>query len=262
PSRTREAGGRCPECGKPLTVGVLSRVEDLADRPEGYVPPNAAEVIHLVPLAEILGEINGVGVKLKTVEGELNKLIAGLGPELEILTTTPIEDISRVGGELLAEAIGRLRRGEVRRVAGYDGEYGVITLFEPGELDRNSGGGPQADALFDVPVPRQRPAAEQAGRRGAGSGGAGDAMGGADGSTKRSGASGRAGDARKRAGASKDTSSAGAAPADGKPTRRRSGRATAPPEPPIPPPASPHEPFEPMLAGMEEVGTGLLDRLD
>src|SRR5690606_7088196 len=33
------------------------------------------------------------------------------------------------------------------------------------------------------------------------------------------------------------------------------------PEPPVPLP-SPHEPLEPMLAGMEEVGTGLLDRLD
>ncbi|MGC1214673.1 MAG: endonuclease Q family protein, partial [Micromonospora sp.] len=155
PERTREAGGRCPECDKPLTVGVLSRIEEVADRPAGYRPPHAREVTHLVPLAEILGELNQVGARSRKVEGKLNELIAALGPELEILTRTPLDEIGRVGGELLAEGIGRLRRGEVRRVPGYDGEYGVITLFDPAELGR--GGTPAAqETLFDVPVPAQR----------------------------------------------------------------------------------------------------------
>ncbi|MEU1603936.1 UvrD-helicase domain-containing protein [Micromonospora matsumotoense] len=216
PERTRAAGGRCPECGKPLTVGVLSRVEELADRPDGHRPEHAREVTHLVPLAEILGEINKVGPRSKKVEGKLNELVAALGPELEILTRTPVDEIGRVGGELLAEGIGRLRRGDVRRVPGYDGEYGVITLFDPAELPGAGGSG--QETLFDVPVPAQRrptePAATPKARR-------------------------------------------PAAKAEPKPKP-----APTPPPPPIAPTPSPHEPFEPMLAGMEEVGTGLLDRLD
>ncbi|HEX8628281.1 MAG TPA: UvrD-helicase domain-containing protein, partial [Catenuloplanes sp.] len=218
PEQTRAAGGSCPECGKPLTVGVLSRVEDLADRPAGSAPAHARAVTHLVQLAEILGEINGVGPKSKTVTGQLHVLVAALGPELHILTRAPLDDIGQAGGELLAEAIGRLRRGQVRRVAGYDGEYGVITLFEPGEL-RRGGGAEQAETLFDVPVPHQRVAPAPARR---------------------------------------------AATTPSVQPRRRSARTTPPPQPtpPLPAPPSPHEPFEPMLAGMEEVGTGLLDRLD
>ena len=118
PARTREAAGRCPECGKPLTVGVLHRIEELADRPAGYSPANAPAVTHLIQLHEILGEINGVGAKSKSVEGQLNTLVAGLGSELSILRTVPVDEIARVGGTLLGEAIGRLRRGEARARAG------------------------------------------------------------------------------------------------------------------------------------------------
>ncbi|MBM0229756.1 UvrD-helicase domain-containing protein [Micromonospora sp. ATA51] len=217
PARTRAAGGRCPECGKPLTVGVLSRVEELADRPEGHRPAHARKVTHLVPLAEILGEINKVGARAKKVEGKLNELVAALGPELEILTATPLDEVGRVGGELLAEGIGRLRRGDVRRLPGYDGEYGVITLFDPAELG-GAGNTRAQETLFDVPVPAQRRPAEPAPKPKA-----------------------------KRPAAAK-----------AEPKRK----ATPPPPPPIAPAPSPHEPFEPMLAGMEEVGTGLLDRLD
>ncbi|RKN46287.1 UvrD-helicase domain-containing protein [Micromonospora endolithica] len=216
PERTRQAGGRCPECGKPLTVGVLSRVEELADRPEGHRPAHARDVTHLVPLAEILGEINKVGARSKKVEGRLHELVAALGPELEILTRAPLDEIGRVGGELLAEGIGRLRRGDVRRVPGYDGEYGVITLFDPAELGGSGASGAQ-ETLFDVPVPAPRRSPESA----------------------------------ETAKPRRTTAAAKAEP------RRK----PAPP-PPIAPPPSPHEPFEPMLAGMEEVGTGLLDRLD
>ncbi|MFE0592123.1 UvrD-helicase domain-containing protein [Micromonospora echinospora] len=218
PEQTRAAGGRCPECGKPLTVGVLSRIEELADRSEGHRPEQARDVTHLVPLAEILGEINKVGPRSKKVEGKLNDLVAALGPELEILTTAPLDELQRVGGELLAEGIGRLRRGEVRRVPGYDGEYGVITLFDPAELGGGGRSGGQ-ETLFDVPVPKQRSPKEPA--------------------------------AVPRA----------KSPAKAEP-KRRPARETPPPAPPIAPAPSPHEPFEPMLAGMEEVGTGLLDRLD
>jgi uncharacterized protein (TIGR00375 family) len=204
PDRTRANQGRCPECGKPLTVGVLSRVEDLADRPDGHRPAGAPTVTHLVPLTEILGEINRVGARSKTVEGQLAGLVAALGPELHILRSAPIEEVTRVGGELFGEAISRLRRGQVRRTPGFDGEYGVIRLFEPDELRRDD-----SDTLFDVPA----------------------------------------------------TPAAAPKPAPARKAKKAT-RKPAPPPPPIAPQPSPHEPFEPMLAGMEEVGTGLLDRLD
>ncbi|MBT8226193.1 MAG: UvrD-helicase domain-containing protein [Dactylosporangium sp.] len=212
PARTRAAEGRCPECGKPLTVGVLHRVEALADRPEGYTPSNAKPVLHLIQLAGIVGEIAGVGPRSKTVETQLNTLIAALGPELHILMHAPIDQIARIGGERLGEAITRLRAGRVHRTAGYDGEYGVIRLFQRAELRQD----PQADTLFDVPIPQQRKAADPAPSRSAQPRGTG---------------------------------------------RRRSTERKQTP-PPIAAATSPHEPLEPMLAGMEEVGTGLLDRLD
>jgi uncharacterized protein (TIGR00375 family) len=160
PGRTREAGGRCPECGKPLTVGVLHRVEELADRPVGWRPDGRPGVTHLIQLHEVLGEIQGVGARSKSVEGRVSGLVSSLGSELDVLMRLPVEEVGRVGGELLAEAVRRLREGRVHRSPGYDGEYGVIRLFEPGELRAPR----SSDALFDVPTkpkrvaPKPRPA--------------------------------------------------------------------------------------------------------
>ncbi|HVW40102.1 MAG TPA: UvrD-helicase domain-containing protein [Amycolatopsis sp.] len=152
PGETRGHGGVCPECRKPLTVGVLSRVEDLADRPEGARPQGAADFRSLVPLPEIMSEILGVGPKSKKVLGEIDKLTAAFGPELSILQDVPVDDLGK-RSPLLGEAVRRLRRGEVIRDAGYDGEYGVIRLFEPGELGKTATLG-----LFDLEAPpRQRP---------------------------------------------------------------------------------------------------------
>jgi uncharacterized protein (TIGR00375 family) len=156
PQQTREHGGTCPECGKQLTVGVLSRVEELADRPGGIRPEGAAEFRSLVPLPEIMSEILGAGPKSKTVLGEIDKLTAVLGPELVILQDVPLDDIE-AHSPLLAEAVARLRRGEVTREAGYDGEYGVIRLFNPDELKRMSA--VTAPALFDdAPIGAAEPA--------------------------------------------------------------------------------------------------------
>ena len=135
PEQTRSLKGACPACGKPLTVGVLHRVAELADRPAGFRPPGSAGYTCLVQLPEVMSEILAAGPKSKKVTGEVNRLVAALGPELGILRDVPLEEISRVGGSLLGEGIGRLRRSEVIRDAGYDGEYGTIRLFQPGELD-------------------------------------------------------------------------------------------------------------------------------
>jgi DNA helicase-2/ATP-dependent DNA helicase PcrA len=146
PPETRAHEGLCPECGKPLTVGVLNRVEELADRPVGFRPDNAPEVYNLVQLPLIMSELLGVGAKSKRVLREIEALTAALGPELAILQDVPVDDI-KGHSPLLAEAVDRLRRGEVIREAGYDGEYGVIRLFEPGELAKLETA--SAPALFE-----------------------------------------------------------------------------------------------------------------
>jgi len=138
PRETRSYGGKCPVCGKPLTVGVMHRVEDLADREEVGAPPSTAGPMQsLVPLPEILSEIFQVGVKSKRVAREYNSLLGQLGPELTVLNQVPFEDIGRAS-PLMAEAIIRLRRQEVIREAGFDGEYGKIRLFQEGELERRT----------------------------------------------------------------------------------------------------------------------------
>ena len=160
PEETKAHAGRCPVCGQGLTVGVSHRIDSLADRSEAEAlanpPPKAAEILSLVPLDEILSEIKGVGVGSKAVKQSYERLLAALGPELAILETVPVEDIARAGAPLLGEAIARLRRGEVIRDAGYDGEYGVIRLFEDEELREAKSGG----LLFDLPASQaKKPAA-------------------------------------------------------------------------------------------------------
>jgi uncharacterized protein (TIGR00375 family) len=145
PDETRRHKGCCPGCGKPVTVGVLHRVESLADRPPGERPENTAPFRSLVPLPEIVSELEGVGPRSKRVEQRVSSLVTRLGPELNILGDLPIEEFA--GDTLLAEAIERLRRGQVRCQAGYDGEYGVVRLFEPGELERRLTVAP----LFELP---------------------------------------------------------------------------------------------------------------
>ncbi|MGH8929505.1 MAG: UvrD-helicase domain-containing protein [Egibacteraceae bacterium] len=154
PPETREARGICSGCGKPLTVGVMSRVEALADREDGYRPPGVvAGFRNLVPLPEIVGEVLGVGPKSKRVEAAVAGLVTRLGPELHILEHAPLEEIGAVAAPLVTEAIRRMRDGDVIREAGYDGEYGRIHLFTPSELH-----GPPTAALFG-PDPEPTPAA-------------------------------------------------------------------------------------------------------
>jgi hypothetical protein len=116
---------RLPQCGRPLTIRCAAVWRTWPTARPGD-PESAAGVyaMHLVQLPEVLGEIHGVGARSKTVEGELVSLVAALGCELDILARTPLDEIRTAGGEMLAEAIRRLRSGQVHRTPGYDGVYG------------------------------------------------------------------------------------------------------------------------------------------
>ncbi len=139
PSESLKTNGVCPVCNTPLTLGVLHRVEALADRPEGFLPENGLPCYHLIPLAEILSEIFNTGTKSKTVQAHYQTALELLGPELGILQTLPIADINQASIPFLAEAIRRMRAGEIHIFPGYDGEYGKIRVFDAGEKEKLSG---------------------------------------------------------------------------------------------------------------------------
>ncbi len=138
PEETRTLGGRCPECGGKITVGVMSRVMELAapEREEGFSPEGRPGFESLVPLAEVCGEVLGVGPGSKRVTALASRLLAALGPELGILKDVPLEDIEGAGGALVKEAIRRIRTGEMAIQPGYDGEFGVVSVFSREERDR------------------------------------------------------------------------------------------------------------------------------
>lgn len=139
PEETKQLDGRCPVCGKKLTIGVLNRVDVLADRPMGAKPDKSKPFENLVPLPEIIGACLNCGADSKRAQETYFSLLKKLGPELEILRTIDLSAIESAAGPAVAEGIRRLRDGKVRLSPGYDGEYGKISLFDPGELEALSG---------------------------------------------------------------------------------------------------------------------------
>jgi DNA helicase-2/ATP-dependent DNA helicase PcrA len=133
PQETLKNRYRCPVCNRKVTVGVMHRVLELADRAEDQPPENTFPFQRLIPLVEILAETFKTGVTSQKVTQAYFKLLSELGSELYILRRASLKDIEKASSELTAEAVRRIREGKVHIAPGYDGEYGTIRVFEPGE---------------------------------------------------------------------------------------------------------------------------------
>jgi len=129
PKETKENKGRCPKCGRPVTVGVMNLVEQLADRPEGFIPENAIPYRNLIPLEEIIAEVKGVKKGSIAAQNDYLGLVAQFGTEFNILLKLSDEELFKKMPQRLAEGILKVRQGKVNIKAGYDGEYGIISIF-------------------------------------------------------------------------------------------------------------------------------------
>lgn len=157
PAKTREFNGICPVCGKKITIGVFHRVEELADREEGFVLPNAKAFESLVPLPEVIASSMGCAVTNKKVNATYEQMLKNLGAEFAILREIPLEDIKHCTGSFIEEGIRRLRTGKVERIAGFDGQYGIIQVLKKEEVQNVYG----QVSLFDSMLVEQTAAAQE-----------------------------------------------------------------------------------------------------
>jgi DNA helicase II / ATP-dependent DNA helicase PcrA len=139
PEETKKLQGRCPKCRRLLTVGVHHRIADLADAPLGREPKNKIPYKNIIPLSEIIADVLGVSKKSKKVEQAYRQVINGVGNEFYALLDAPIEAIAKAASHpLIAEGIKRMRAGKVNIRPGYDGLYGIISLFDEKEKGKGA----------------------------------------------------------------------------------------------------------------------------
>ncbi|MDO8559552.1 MAG: endonuclease Q family protein [bacterium] len=135
PEETKRRGGKCPKCGKPVTVGVLNRVEQLADRPEGTRPPGAFDFVKLVELDKIIAEAMGVKSRQsKRVQQAFSELLSKGGTELNILLKLEKKELAAIAAPEVVEGILRVREGRLKITPGYDGQYGTVHIFSPDKI--------------------------------------------------------------------------------------------------------------------------------
>jgi len=131
PTDAKKHNNICPRCDRSLTIGVLHRVDDLADRPDGYVPKDAIPFKSLLPLYEIISFVTGTNqLYSQKVIVEQDKLIDKFGSEFNVLLDVTKEELMKVTNEKIADAIIAVREGKVKYVAGYDGVYGRPVFSE------------------------------------------------------------------------------------------------------------------------------------
>lgn len=135
PEEAEKYNGRCPVCGRKLTMGVDHRIVQLSDREKGIRGEHGRSFESLVPLAEVIAASTGKSSTSKKVQQQYEEMLLCLGTEFEILREVPVEDIRRRFGNMTAEGIRRIRSGQVKRNPGFDGEYGTIQLFEQEEIE-------------------------------------------------------------------------------------------------------------------------------
>ncbi len=135
PQETTKHKGICSGCGKPVTIGVMARVEALADRAESIKSRRWRPYQNIVPLPEMIAEAKDMGTASKAVQEAYMSILGQLGNEFYILLDCPIPDIQHAAGDVLAEGINRMRQGKISIAAGYDGEFGTIKIFESGERE-------------------------------------------------------------------------------------------------------------------------------
>jgi uncharacterized protein (TIGR00375 family) len=129
PEQTRNCGSRCPKCNRTVTLGVMHRVEELADRSPGYQPAEALPYHSVIPLIEVIAEVMECGVNSRKVGAAYLDLLGKMGNEYHVLLEADLDGLSQAGSGLLAEAIRRSRLGLVSISPGYDGEFGTIRVF-------------------------------------------------------------------------------------------------------------------------------------
>jgi len=134
PEETKRLNKLCPKCGKPVTVGVMYRVDELADRPAGAAPPaGAIPFKSMVPLDEIMAEALGVGTASKKVKEDYRRMIEKIGTEFAILIDAPLSDLASAAIPEVVEGIRRVRERRLHIEPGFDGEYGKVKIFKEGE---------------------------------------------------------------------------------------------------------------------------------
>jgi DNA helicase-2/ATP-dependent DNA helicase PcrA len=161
PEETQRLNQRCPVCGHSVTVGVMNRVDQLSDRNPDFKPTGRPPFWRMIPLQEVLGQILGTGPNSKKVLGAYTEMIHRFGPELPLLCFQPLEEMAAQLPPVFIEALRRVREGEVNIKPGYDGQYGTVELFAPGETERFGG----QLGFFQVSRPAKTPVKDVSSRQ-------------------------------------------------------------------------------------------------
>ena len=133
PEETKKLKGICPVCKKPITIGVLYRVMQLADRQEGYKPEKAVPYKNLVPLDQIIADALDMGVSTKAVQKRYVELINRFGNEFNILLNANKSEIENASSLEIGEGVMRVREGKLKIEPGFDGEFGKVKIFSDKE---------------------------------------------------------------------------------------------------------------------------------